>query len=177
NSRRRHRVTQRGMTIHYLDAKPDGQGFERVIGKGRRNDGAEKAGVERTWVHPTDTGPFAFPLEYGEIESDRVSNYHAVGDEIRKLWPDLSKRWRVRNSHIIDAVDTSCSLGNWTGRPDPTPQRRGSLDVTAGKPQSGDLNNPGFTRIKAGRLSINNNRVEGDERRSALNRHPFLRSS
>src|SRR6266511_4569855 len=68
---------------------------------------------------------------------------------------------------IDDAADAGCDGGNRDRRPYPALQRGGRVEAAGNETDASNFNDPGPARIEAGRLGVDDDRIEGDERRGA----------
>jgi hypothetical protein len=155
------------MAIDQLDPEPRSHAVEGIVGEIWCGYLGQQPGVEGARARPDEAGAFAFPLEHGEIEPQRVPDEHAAVGEGRKLWPHLGERRRTRHRGVIDAVDARRRGGDRNGRAHPSSQRDAGLQPPAGESHGRDLDQPRPTRIEARRLDVDRHRVEGDERRGA----------
>ena len=111
-----------------------------------------------------DIGALAFALEHREIEAERVSDQHGLAHEGEQLRPDLLEGRRVRDLAVIDMMDRDGRCRNRFVRAERGAGTGRRIDPPSHQPHRRDFDDPGLRRIKAGRLAVDDHRVERDER-------------
>ena len=106
----RNRIAQSRMAAGYLQAKPSGDRFQRIVCQIGICYGCKKPDAQRPRLFPGQTGASAFALQYRQVESDRVADEDAVADELLELRPCIREAAGSVNIGIGDAVDER-SLG------------------------------------------------------------------
>ncbi len=98
------------MAAFYLQAKPSGDRFQRMVCQIGICYGCKKPDAQRPRLFPGQTGASAFALQYRQVEADRVADEDAVADELLELRPCIREAAGSVNIGIGDAVDER-SLG------------------------------------------------------------------
>ena len=159
-----------------LHVQPVGEALERVAGEVGRSDLGEQPDVERARARPCEAGTTAFPLQHGEVEADRVADEDGTAEALGKLAPQLGEGRRVQHGRGVDAVDAGRAVGDRHVRPDQAPIGPSCFEPPAGDRHQRDLDDARLARVEAGRLGVDGQRVESQERRGAACRgHRRLR--
>ena len=85
--------------------------LERVAAEMRLGHFRQQAGVERARARPGEPGPFAFALEHGEIEAERVPDQDRAGHGGGEFRPDGGKTRRRGHHRIVDLMDAVAAGG------------------------------------------------------------------
>ena len=166
NARRGHGIGGRGVTALDRDVQPCGKLVEREAGEIWLDQLSEQPRVERarrasrrcperrhSFSNIARSKPIVCPIT--TVPAKQLSEFR----------PDLPEVRSTLQDEVVDPMDARSLGRNGFSRINEPPQRLPGIDLPADDPHGGHFDDPRLARIEPCGLGIEDNRIEGDQRR------------
>ena len=153
------------MTALDRNVQPCGKLLEREAREIWFDQLGEQPRVERARCGPGISRAPAFIQQHRKVKADRVSDQDRSGKQLSEFRPHLAEVRSTLQDEVVDPMDARSLGRNGFSRINEPPQRLPGIDLPADDPHGGHFDDPRPARIEPCGLGIEDNRIEGDQRR------------